>query len=91
MNSDRRKREMEQDAPVVYQIRLKGHLDGGWKDWFGGVTIVLEEGGDTLLTCRVVDQSALHGLLRQVRDLGMLLVSVNRMDSGAADDLGVES
>jgi len=62
--------------PMVYQIRLKGHLGRAWTDWFGGLTITLEEDGDTLLTGPVVDQAALHGLLRKVRDLGMPLVSV---------------
>lgn len=62
--------------PVVYQIRLKGHLDAQWTDWFGGLTITLEEDGNTLLTGPVIDQAALHGLLKKVRDLGMTLVSV---------------
>jgi len=59
-----------------YQITVKGHLDNRWADWFEGVTITLEDNGETLLTGPVVDQAALHGLLRKVRDLGLPLVSV---------------
>ena len=67
------------DQPRVYQIRIRGHLSPQWADWFEGLTITLEEDGDTLLTGPVVDQSALHGLLKKVRDLGMPLVSVNQV------------
>jgi hypothetical protein len=71
--------------PMVYQIRIKGHLGPRWTDWFGGVTITLEENGDTLLTGPVVDQAALHGLLRKVRDLGMPPISAIRVKPGQAD------
>jgi hypothetical protein len=64
---------------VVYQIRLKGHLGQQWRDWFGGLSISLEDNGDTLLTGPVVDQAALYGLLRKVRDLGMPLLAVIRL------------
>jgi len=74
--------------PVVYQIRLKGHLGSQWTDWFGGLTITLEEDGDTLLTGPVVDQAALHGLLKRVRDLGMPLVSVSPVKTGLSTTLG---
>ncbi len=70
----------ELDRPMVYQIRIKGHLGPRWADWFGGVTIALEDNGDTLLTCPVEDQAALHGLLRKVRDLGMPLLSAIRVE-----------
>ncbi|HEY84182.1 MAG TPA: hypothetical protein G4N96_03585 [Chloroflexi bacterium] len=69
---------------MVYQIRLKGHLGRQWTDWFEVLTITLEENGETLLTGPVVDQAALHGLLRKVRDLGMPLLSVNRVKPGQA-------
>jgi hypothetical protein len=67
---------------LYYEILLKGHLDDRWADWFEGLTITLEEGGNTLLTGPVVDQAALHGLLKKVRDLGMPLISVNPVEHG---------
>ncbi len=70
------------DEPRLYQVRLRGHLAERWADWFEGMTITLEDNGDTLLTGAVVDQSALHGLLKKVRDLGMPLVSVNFVKPG---------
>jgi hypothetical protein len=72
------------DESGLYEIRLKGHLDDGWTDWFGDVVITLEDNGDTLLICPVIDQSALHGLLKRIRDLGMTLVSVNLVNPGQA-------
>jgi hypothetical protein len=77
--------------PVVYQIRVKGHLGHEWTDWFEGLTITLEDNGDTLLTGPVVDQAALHGLLKKVRDLGMPLVSVSPVEPGQADVSDVKS
>ncbi len=68
--------------PTVYQIRIKGHLGSQWKDWFEGLNITLENNGDTLLTGPVLDQAALHGLLKKVRDLGMPLVSVSPVEPG---------
>ena len=68
-----------QGQAMIYQIRLRGHLGAEWTDWFEGLTVTLEEDGDTLLTGPVVDQAALHGLLKRVRDLGMSLVSVNQV------------
>jgi len=76
--------------PMVYQIRIKGHLGSQWTDWFEGLTITLEEDGNTLLTGPVIDQAALHGLLKKVRDLGMPLVSVSPVESGQADTLDVK-
>jgi hypothetical protein len=68
------------DAPQIYQIRLEGHLGRQWTDWFDGLTITLTDDGDTILTGPVVDQTALHGLLKKVRDLGMPLRSVNSLE-----------
>ena len=73
------------NQPMIYQIRIKGHLGRQWTNWFEGLTITLEEGGDTLLTGPVVDQAALHGLLRKVRDLGMPLISAIRVKPGLAN------
>lgn len=69
------------NQPLIYQIRIKGQLDRKWIDWFGDVTIALEENGETLLTCPVIDQAMLHGLLKKVRDLGMPLLSVYQVES----------
>lgn len=66
---------------AVYQIRLKGHLSRQWVGWFEGLTITLEADGDTLLTGTVIDQSALYGLLRKIRDVGMPLISVMRLQN----------
>lgn len=70
---------------MIYQIRIIGHLGSHWTDWYEAMTITLEEDGTTLLTGPVVDQAALHGLLRKVRDMGLPLLSVNRIQPGEAD------
>ncbi len=64
---------------LVYQIKIQGHLGDQWADWFEGLSITLEKNGTTLLTGPVADQAALYGLLRRVRDLGLPLLSVNRV------------
>jgi len=61
---------------MVYQIKIKGHLGQEWTEWFEGLTITLEENGNTILMGLIADQSALYGLLKKVRDLGMPLLSV---------------
>jgi hypothetical protein len=75
----------EPGQPMIYQIRVKGHLSHEWAAWFEGLTITLEGDGDTLLSGPVVDQAALHGLLKKVRDLGLPLVSVSPVEPGQAD------
>jgi hypothetical protein len=85
MSNESQREASEKAQPLVYQIRIKGHLGRQWTDWFGGLTITLEDNDETLLTGPVVDQAALHGLLKKVRDLGMPLVSVNRGKPGQAD------
>jgi len=77
--------EIEKAQPMVYQIRIKGHLGREWTDWFEGLAIQLQDNGETLLTGPVVDQAALYGVLRKVRDVGMPLLSVNRVTPGQAE------
>ena len=72
----------------LYEIRLKGHLNNRWANWFEGLTITLEEDGDTILTGPVIDQAALHGLLKKVRDLGLPLLSISPVEPGPPTSLG---
>ena len=73
------------DQPAVYQIRIEGHLGPDWIDRFEGLTLTLEDNGETLLTGIVIDQAALHGLLKKFRDFGMPLTSVNRIEPDQQD------
>jgi hypothetical protein len=70
----------------IYQIRIEGQLGQQWTDWFEELSITQEEDGTTLLTGPIIDQSALHGLLKKVRDLGMPLISVNRMETNGCSN-----
>ena len=72
--------------PGRYEIRVKGHLENRWADWFEGLTITREDNGETLLAGTVADQAALHGWLRKVRDLGLPLISVKRIEPGQTDE-----
>jgi hypothetical protein len=83
--SNTRNSEFDPGQPLVYQIRIKGHLGRAWTDWFDGLAITALDNGETLLTGPVVDQAALHGLLKKVRDGGMPLISVNRVKPDQAD------
>ena len=85
MMSDKRTFITDPGAPRIYQIRLEGHLDHQWSDWFDGLAITLEDNGDTVLTGPVADQAALHGLLKKVRDLGVPLRLVCHIASEQAD------
>jgi hypothetical protein len=78
--------EMNPGQPMVYQIRIKGHLGRHWTDWFEGLSITALDSGETLLIGPVVDQAALHGVLKKVRDIGMPLLSVNRVTPDEAEE-----
>lgn len=75
------------DGSGLYEIRIMGHLESRWADRFEGLTITLEESGNTLLTGPVADQAALHGLLKKIRDLGMPLVSVSSVAPSPSSDV----
>ena len=77
--------------PMIYQIRIKGHVSSQWTDWFEGLTITLEDEGYTLLTGPITDDAALYGILKRVRDLGMQLVSVNRVEPDSEKRYEVEA
>ena len=70
----------------VFEIRLKGHLEARWELWFDGLTVTLEENGNTLLSGPLADQAALHGILKKVRDLGLILLSVNSVEPDTKED-----
>ena len=68
--------------PEFYRIRVGGHLDSGWSEWFGGLRLTHEANGETVLSGLIVDEAALHGVLAKVRDLGLPLLAVNRVEPG---------
>ena len=72
-------------AGDFYEIKLKGHLDDSWADWFEGLTFAHEKDGTTIISVDNIDQAALHGLLKKIRDLGMPLLAVNRLDFDPLD------
>jgi hypothetical protein len=75
----------DRDESGFYKIRIKGHLDDRWAAWFDVLTLTLEDNGNTLLTGPVADQAALYGILKKVRDVGLSLISVNRVEPDQAD------
>jgi len=83
--SSKRSPESDADQPMVYQIKIKGHLSRQRMDWFEGLTINLEEDGNTILTGTVIDQAGLHGILKKIRDLGMPLLSLNSVEPSLQD------
>lgn len=78
--------DQQNEKGMIYQIRIEGPLGQQWTDWFDGMSISQEQDGTTLLTGPVVDQSELHGLLKKVRDLGIPLISVNRMETDGSSN-----
>jgi hypothetical protein len=82
--------ERDPDQLKIFQIRIQGHLSQQWTDWFEGLIITLEEDGNTLLNGPVVDQSALHGILKRIRDLGVPLLSVNSVDANQATNANID-
>ncbi len=89
--SNKTRSDENHNQQLCYEIRLKGHLDSQWIDWFGGMTIKLEKEGTTLIIGPIIDQAALHGLLKTVRDLGMPLVSICPIEPGPADQSDLNS
>lgn len=88
--SDNQQTQSKSNEAMMYQIRLKGHLGLQWTEWFEGMTITLEDNGDTLITGPVADQSALHGLLKKIRDIGMNLLSIMSVESDQIDESDIK-
>ncbi len=86
--SDKQTFDEKHNQQQCYEIRLQGHLDDRWAEWFDGLTIRLDENGNTLLSGPVADQAALHGLLKKVRDIGLPLVSVSPVEPDPPTTLG---
>ena len=79
------------DEPTQYTIRIEGHLSASWASWFEGLEILHAESGETVLSGTLVDQTALHGVLMRIRDLGLPLVSVSRLKEAAKQEPDAQS
>ena len=79
--------DKKKDTTEIYEIKIQGHLDTKWSEWFYGMTITHESDGTTTLTGEIVDQAALHGLLKRIRDLGLPLISVNCLIADEQKDI----
>ncbi len=78
--------ESKQVRQEIYRITIKGHLDSEWSDWFDGLTITLVDTGETILSGPIVDQTALHGVLIKIRDLGLPLLSLTRIETARENE-----
>lgn len=85
MSERQQHQDFNPDEVTTYKIRIKGHLGHSWEDWFDHASVTKADDGETILTCTVRDQSALHGLLRRIRDLGVPLISVVRLEPDSSD------
>ena len=74
----------EHYEPAIYEITVKGSLDSTWSEWFDGLTVIAKGDGETVLVGRIRDQAALYGVLGKVRDMGLPLLSVVRIDDPAS-------
>ena len=72
---------------MLYQIKVEGHLDSHWSEWFEGLTITYDKHGNTLLSGLITDQAALHGLLNKIRDMKLVLISVNPIEPNSEEGL----
>ena len=70
----------------TYRITIKGHLDSEWSDWFDGLNITMVDNGETILTGPIVDQTALHGVLIKIRDLGIPLLGLSRIEASRENE-----
>jgi hypothetical protein len=80
--TDRGEVQKNEKGPIIYQIKIEGHLDNSWQEWFEGMSIRRLKDGNTLLSGEVVDQAGLYGLLKKIRNLGISLISIVPVGEG---------